>query len=460
MLEKDTICAIATPPGTGAIAVIRLSGTKTLSICDKIFYSPSGKKISEQAPNTVHFGEIKDENKIIDEVLITIFKAPYSYTGEDVAEISCHGSPFIQQQIVQLLINKGARMATAGEYTMRAFMNGKMDLSQAEAVADLIASSSEAAKNVALQQMRGGFSNEIKQLRKQLLDFISLVELELDFSEEDVEFADRRQLNELMREIEQSVKKLLQSFELGNVIKNGVPVAIAGEPNVGKSTLLNVLLNEEKAIVSEIAGTTRDVIEDIINIGGISFRFIDTAGLRETSDKVETLGIKKTLEKLNQAAIVILMVDAADDKIIHKIKDTQQKIKNLDTKKMIVVVNKMDTINNTHHLKAIEKYNTVVYISAKNKKNIQQLTNLLLETVNVSQINQQDVIVTNARHLEALQNAHQGIIRALTGLEQQISGDLLAQDIREVLHYLGEITGEISTEDVLGNIFENFCIGK
>jgi len=469
MLDNTPICAISTAQGNGAIAIIRISGKGSIEICDKIFQSPKlGKKLSNQKPNTLHFGTITDKDIIIDEVVISIFRNPQSYTGEDIVEISCHGSEYIQQKILQLLIKNGARQAKAGEYTMRAFLNGKMDLSQAEAVADLIASSSSTSHKVALQQMRGGFSNEITILRNKLLKFISLIELELDFSEEDVEFADRKQLSTLLNQIENLVNKLLKSFELGNVIKNGVPVAIVGHTNVGKSTLLNKLLNEEKAIVSDIAGTTRDVIEDIINIEGVSFRFIDTAGIRDTKDKIESLGIERTFAKISKVSIVLLLVDASENTI--DIEKAIVKIKNVisDKQKLIVIINKLDLINDKKKLLAIheilniylDKSDIPIEISAKSGKNIDKLISELLNTINLEALNQNEVIITNTRHFEALNNSSEAITRANNGLKNNISGDFLAMDIREVLHYLGEITGQISTDEVLGNIFSKFCIGK
>jgi tRNA modification GTPase len=465
MIDQATICAISTAPGNGAIAVVRMSGAEALEICDKVFRSARGKKLAEQRPNTVHFGTINEGDEIIDEVLVTVFKAPHSYTGENSVEIACHGAPYIQQRILQVLMKNGARMAQPGEYTQRAFLNGKMDLSQAEAVADLIASSSAAAHKVALQQMRGGFSNEIANLRDRLLNFISLVELELDFSEEDVEFADRTQLTSLVEEIRKLIQKLVDSFQLGNVIKNGVPVAIVGNTNVGKSTLLNALLQEDRAIVSDIEGTTRDVIEDTINIGGITFRFIDTAGIRTTADKIETMGIERTYSKMRQAQVVLLLVDA--DKDINRLNESIAQVnKSIDRENqhLTVCINKIDLVDDTQsvatNLQGLEPEDKLLFISAKKQENIETLTNELLRAVNLKQLNEQDVIVTNARHYEALQNALESIQRVLDGLQTQIPTDFLAQDIRECLHYLGEITGDISTDEVLGNIFKNFCIGK
>ncbi|MBI9052805.1 MAG: tRNA uridine-5-carboxymethylaminomethyl(34) synthesis GTPase MnmE [Bacteroidales bacterium] len=462
MINNDIICAISTAQGNGAIAVVRLSGNESIALCDKVFKSPTNKRLIDQEANTLHFGILYDGIKIIDEVVVSIFKNPRSYTGEDIVEISCHGSVFIQQQILQLLTKNGARLAKPGEFTLRAFINGKMDLSQAEAVADLIASSSASSHKVAMQQMRGGFSSEIANLRDRLLHFISLLELELDFSEEDVEFADRKQLNELLTNIQTLIHKLIKSFDLGNVIKNGVPVAIVGHTNVGKSTLLNKILNEEKAIVSEIAGTTRDVIEDVINIEGVSFRFIDTAGIRETSDTIETIGIERTFERISKASIVLLLVDASEGKgnIEKAIKTVKEKLGQAD-KKLIVVINKIDKSTEEFDIKHLLHAEDIqLKISAKTGENIDQLIKELLSVVNLSALDQDDVIVTNARHFEALESASIALQRSIDGVNTGISGDFLAQDIRETLHYLGEITGEITTDEVLGNIFKNFCIGK
>src|SRR6056297_93365 len=469
MMNNDIICAISTPQGNGAIAVIRLSGDESIALTDKVFQSASNKKLIDQQPNTLHFGVLKEGDKIMDEVVVSLFKAPRSYTGEDVVEISCHGSVYIQQQILQLLTRKGARLAQPGEFTLRAFVNGKMDLSQAEGVADLIASSSATSHKVAIQQMRGGFSSEIASLRDRLLHFISLLELELDFSEEDVEFADRGQLNELLNNIQQLIQKLLKSFDLGNVIKNGVPVAIVGHTNVEKSTLLNKILNEEKAIVSEIAGTTRDVIEDVINIEGVTFRFIDTAGIRETTDTIETLGIERTYDRITKSSIVLLLVDATEKvtNIVQAVKKVKEKIGVTD-KKLIVIVNKIDRLNDSSIEQEInqslnnllDEQDVRIKISAKTGENVEKLIDELLSVVNLTALNQNEVIVTNARHYEALEKASVALQRAIDGLNSGITGDFLAMDIREVLHYLGEITGEITTDEVLGNIFKNFCIGK
>ncbi len=464
MLDQLTICAIATSPGMGAIATIRLSGEKALEIADSVFQSPnSGKKLAEQKPNTLHFGSISDGNELIDDVVVSIFRAPHSFTGEDVVEITCHGSVYIQQRILQLLITKGARMALPGEFTQRAFLNGKMDLSQAEAVADLIASTNRAAQKVAINQMRGGFSSELSNLRKELLHFIAMIELELDFSEEDVEFADREQLKKLVSKIETILRKLKDSFQLGNVIKNGIPVAIVGDTNVGKSTLLNALLNEEKAIVSEIHGTTRDVIEDVVNIHGTAFRFFDTAGIRETTDLIETLGIERSYSKLDLATIVILVVDTQNNfetvfKRIAKIR------KRISVQHLIIAANKVDrgiaeTISALKEM-PLTTNEKLVFIAAKQKTNLDILISEMQQAVSLDSISEDAVIVTNVRHFEALARAHESIERVDVGLENRISGDFLAQDIRECLHYLGEITGEISNDEILGHIFKNFCIGK
>ncbi len=465
MFDQSTICAISTPPGVGAIATIRIAGENAFLITDQVFHSPkAGKKLAEQKANSIHFGIIADGEETIDEVVIALFRAPHSFTGENIVEISCHGSVFIQQQILQLLISKGARMARPGEFTQRAFLNGKMDLSQAEAVADLIYSTNASAHKVALKQMRGGFSNEIKKLRDQLLHFIALVELELDFSEEDVEFADRKQLVELSTKIEVLLKKLADSFRLGNAIKNGIPVAIVGETNVGKSTLLNALLNEEKAIVSEIHGTTRDVIEDVVNIDGTAFRFFDTAGLRETTDTIENMGIERSYSKLEQAEIVLLVTDLINPLplVLERIEKIRKRINNQN---LIIVGNKVD-LAGTERIKALGNAvqltdkEEIVFISAKTRQDLDTLISLLKEKTNMQNLDVGDVIVTNVRHYEALTHAHEAIVRVNEGLHSDISGDFLAQDIRECLHYLGEITGEISTDEVLGHIFKNFCIGK
>ncbi len=470
MIDQSTICAISTPAGMGAIAVIRLSGNKGIDICDSVFRSPmKGKKLKKQPANTIHFGTIVDEDEIIDEVVVAVFKAPHSFTGEDIVEISCHGATYIQQQILELLIKRGSRMALPGEFTQRAFLNGKMDLSQAEAVADLIASQSEAARKVALQQMRGGFSRELINLRNELLQFTSLIELELDFSEEDVEFANRAKLKTIVGKISEMLGRLVNSFSLGNTIKNGIPVAIVGHTNAGKSTLLNTLLNEERALVSDIHGTTRDSIEDTINIEGITFRFIDTAGIRTTADEIENLGIERTYSMLKKATLVLLLLDVNDpDEKIHSAINSVKKRMNDSSQRLIVVINKIDLLaekessNRFTHREFLELTDSdaIVPISAKHNKNVEKLTTELLKTINTSALNNNEVIVTNVRHYEALKKSHEAIQRVADGLQSGISGDLLAQDIREVLYYLGEITGNISTDEILGNIFKNFCVGK
>jgi len=464
MLDQLTICAIATSPGMGAIATIRLSGEKAIEIADSVFQSPkSGKKLADQQPNTLHFGSIADGNELIDEVVVSIFQAPHSFTGEDVVEITCHGSVYIQQRILQLLITKSARLARPGEFTQRAFLNGKMDLSQAEAVADLIASTNRAAQKVAINQMRGGFSSELSNLRGELLHFIAMIELELDFSEEDVEFADRIQLKKLVSRIEAILRKLKNSFQLGNVIKNGIPVAIIGDTNVGKSTLLNALLNEEKAIVSDIHGTTRDVIEDVVNIHGTAFRFFDTAGIRETTDAIETLGIERSYSKLDQSSVVILVVDTQND--FEVVSSRISKIRERITgQHLIFAANKVDrglqkTIAELKKMLLLSN-EKLVFIAAKQKTNLDELIHEMQHVVSLDSVSEDAVIITNLRHFEALTHAHESIERVQLGLENQISGDFLAQDIRECLHYLGEITGEISNDEILGHIFKNFCIGK
>jgi tRNA modification GTPase len=464
MLANSTICAISTPAGTGGIAVLRLSGSEAISLADRIFRAPAkNKKLVDQEANTLHFGSIVRGNELLDEAVVGIFRSPHSYTGEDVVEISCHGSVFIQQQILQLMIDEGAILAQPGEFTQRAFLNGKMDLSQAEAVADLIASGNSAAHRVALNQMRGGFSSEISLLRDQLLHFITLVELELDFSEEDVEFADRTQLIALSQKIDSLLKKLIQSFRLGNVLKNGIPVAIVGETNVGKSTLLNALLNEEKAIVSDIHGTTRDVIEDAVNLDGVLFRFFDTAGLRHTTDTIETLGIERSYRKLELATIVLLVLDLTtkEETILTRIADIRKKITD---QQLILVANKSDLASEAILKKMnalpLQKAESLVFISAKSKENLSGLVDLMQSSVSLDKVQSGDVVVTNIRHYEALTKAQQAIERTIAGLTSNISGEFLSQDIRECLHYLGSITGQITTDEVLGNIFKHFCIGK
>lgn len=457
--STSTICALATAPGIGAIAVIRLSGKDAITICNKVF---NGKDLTKVDTHTVHFGTIKDGDKVVDEVLVSVFKDKNSFTGENAIEISTHGSPYIQQQVLQLLISNGAQSAGPGEFTLRAFLNGKLDLSQAEAVADVIAANSETSHELAMQQMRGGFSNEIQKLRELLIHFASLIELELDFGEEDVEFADRDDLKALVSKLNSALSKLINSFDYGNVIKSGVPVAIIGEPNVGKSTLLNALLNEEKAIVSDIAGTTRDVIEDEINIKGIAFRFIDTAGIRETDDTIETLGIEKTFEKIDQASVVLLLVDAATitrEALDNDIKKISDRIEGKN-KRLIVIANKVDAMKDQEGLlKTFTGIKNVIFTSAKQKDNIAAIEEKLYEYIQSGALNN-DVVVTNARHYEALTKSNESLLKVLEGLDNNITGDFLAMDIRQALHYLGEITGDITTDDLLENIFSKFCIGK
>ena len=464
MFADSTICAISTPAGTGGIAVLRLSGKQAVAIADTVFKSPvREKKLANQAANTLHFGSVYQDGKLLDEVVVGLFLAPHSYTGEDVVEISCHGSRFIQQQLLQLLIDQGAQLAQPGEFTQRAFLNGKMDLSQAEAVADLIASGNAAAHRVAMNQMRGGFSAEIGVLRDQLLHFITLVELELDFSEEDVEFADRAQLLALSERIETLLERLADSFRLGNALKNGIPVAIVGDTNAGKSTLLNSLLNEEKAIVSDIHGTTRDVIEDTVNLDGMLFRFFDTAGLRQTSDTIENMGIARSYQKLELASVVLLVLDLTSplDKLVSRIREIRGKLKN---QPLILVANKSDLasgeIRNELAGVGLQENEFLVFVAAKSRENLGSLVDLMQKLVSADRVGEEDVIVTNLRHYEALTEAREAIRRTIEGLHTHLSGEFLSQDIRECLYYLGSITGQITTDEVLGNIFKHFCIGK
>lgn len=466
MISQETIVALASASGAGAIAVIRLSGKDAITIAESVFQSVSGKKISNQKTHTIHLGHIVDEGKTFDQVLLSIFKNPNSYTGENVVEISCHGSTYIQQQIIQLLLRKGCKMAQAGEFTLRAFLNGKLDLSQAEAVADLISSDNEASHQIAMQQMRGGFSSEIAKLREELLNFASLIELELDFAEEDVEFADRTQFKELLTRIEFVLKRLIDSFAVGNVIKNGIPVAIVGEPNVGKSTLLNALLNEERAIVSDIAGTTRDTIEDELVIDGIGFRFIDTAGIRETKDVVESIGIKKTFEKIEQAQVVLYLFESLKFKVQSSEYIIEiEKIKNqFPLKPLVVVINKIDLLSEKEIQNIKEQLETLNVkldtISAKNNLGIEDLKNQLLSFVNTGALRNNETIVTNTRHYDSLLKALEEIQKVTFGLNNGLPSDLMAIDIKQALYYFGEITGEVTNDELLGNIFANFCIGK
>ncbi|MDR0681357.1 MAG: tRNA uridine-5-carboxymethylaminomethyl(34) synthesis GTPase MnmE [Dysgonamonadaceae bacterium] len=465
MTSNSTICAVSTVPGAGGIAVIRISGKEALSITDKI-YEPVKKTTSfvRQETHTLTFGKIMNNENILDEVIVAVFRAPNSYTGEDAVEITCHGSIYIQQEILRLLIKNGCRLAKPGEFTQRSFLNGKMDLSQAEAVADLVASASTASHRMAMNQMRGGFSKELQNLRSQLLNFVSMIELELDFGEENVEFADRSQLLSLALNIKLTITKLVKSFQLGNAIKNGIPVVIVGETNVGKSTLLNHLLNEERAIVSEIHGTTRDTIEDVISISGISFRLIDTAGLRDTGNEIEILGIERTYQKIDQASIVVWMIDATQ--FSEKIENVAEKIiPKTKNKRLIIVINKIDKLSTEERLVLDDEFLPQIpakriYLSAKYKQNTTELEEALIKAADIPKLNENDVVVSNIRHYEALSKALESINRVEKGLKKAISGDFIAQDIRECMHYLGEITGEISTDEVLGNIFKNFCIGK
>ncbi len=446
ILHEDTICALATGGSMSAIAVIRLSGNNSINIVNSIF----SKKILDVKTHTIHFGTISKNNQVIDEVVVSIFRKNKSYTGEETVEISCHGSIFIQEQLLQLLVKNGCRMASPGEFTLRAFKNGKIDLSQAESVGDLIAAKSKFSHDIALNHLRGGFKNELKILRDELINFASLIELELDFSEEDVEFANRKQLSDLLNKIKKKLNKLITSFKLGNVIKHGVTVAIIGPPNVGKSTLLNTLINDEKAIVSDIPGTTRDTIEDEININGYTFRFIDTAGIRDTTDTIENLGIKKTLKQAKEALITLFLIDS--NKNINKQLKDLYKVKQEIKGELIIVINKID-------IKAINIDN-YISISAKNKTGINTLKNRLVESISSSQFSSNETIITNLRHYEELQHTIHEINLVVDGLKSQITSELLAVNIKQALFHLGSITGEITTDTLLGNIFSKFCIGK
>ena len=461
MTNNDTIIALATPSGMGAVALIRISGKDAIGIVDKFFRSKTkAKSLLKQKSHTIHLGHIIDQNRIIDEVLISVFKDPHSYTGENVIEISCHGSVYIQQEIIQLFLQNGVRLAQAGEFTLRAFLNGKLDLSQAEAVADLIASDSKASHQIAMQQMRGGFSTEIENLRQELLNFASLIELELDFAEEDVEFANRDDFQKLITKITDVLKRLIESFAFGNVLKNGIPVAIIGEPNVGKSTLLNTLLNEEKAIVSHIPGTTRDAIEDELIIDGVSYRFIDTAGIRETKDVVESIGIKRTFEKSAQAQLIIYLFDASvisykkqeeQIRLLELVKNEIQKIESrFPDKKIVIVANKTDLLSEKETEFLTQNLDTLLLLSAKNKEGISELKDELTSLVNIGVLSNNQTIVSNSRHFEALNKALVEINNVQKGIDDKLSSDLIAIDIRQALFYLGEITGKVTTEDLLG----------
>ena len=462
----ETACAPATGGG-GAIAIIRISGTESLSICSRIFYPLDNSiKLSDQKGFTVVLGEIRSTDEVIDEVLLTVFRAPHSYTGENSVEISCHASQYIIRKILELLISHGAVSAKPGEFTQRAFFNGKMDLSQAEAVADVIASKTSSSHKIALNQMRGGFSAEIKSLRHELLNFASLIELELDFGEEDVEFADRKDLKAIITRVRELADKLVNSFRLGNALKNGVPVAIIGKPNSGKSTLLNALLMEERALVSEIPGTTRDSIEDTIVIDGIEYRFIDTAGLRETSDIIEIMGIKKTHEKIDQASVILLIDEITDsaESINKRVQAIREMIGGSE-KRLIILINKIDTASEDKQVELkrkiiLEEKDALLFISAKEKSGLDVLRNRLSDIIVKEKLSSDDVIITNLRHYEAMFCVSESLGRVMSGLEDKIPEDLIAIDIRQAIHYLGEITGEITSDEILGNIFRNFCIGK
>ena len=464
MINQDTICAIATAQG-GAIGIIRVSGPRAIEITSHLFIPVQGKPLTERKPYTLTFGKIlSPQGEVIDEVLVSLFRAPHSYTGEDSTEIMCHGSSYILQQVIQLLIQSGCRSALPGEYTQRAFLNGKMDLSQAEAVADLIASSSAASHRLAMSQMRGGFSKELAELRNRLLHFTSLMELELDFSDhEELEFANRSELNELAAHIEQVIARLAHSFSVGNAIKNGIPVAIIGETNVGKSTLLNALLNEEKAIVSDIHGTTRDVIEDTINLQGITFRFIDTAGIRQTSDTIESLGIKRTFKKMEQSHIILWMIDSTDVK--GRLEELQTEIlPHCQSKKLIILFNKSELLLPIQKEELETMFANIktekLFISAKKRENITTLEEKLVQAATLPEISLNDIIITNARHYEALVQALNSIHRVQEGLQSDLPGDLVSEDLRQCIFHLSDIVGDVTNDEVLENIFKNFCIGK
>ncbi|MBG14960.1 MAG: tRNA uridine-5-carboxymethylaminomethyl(34) synthesis GTPase MnmE [Crocinitomicaceae bacterium] len=448
-LDNNTICAISTPPGVGGVAIIRVSGKNSISICDQLF----NKSIIDLKGYSVLYCSISDNNQLIDDVVVTIFRSPKSFTGENVVEISCHGSSYIQQKIIESLLSKGCSMARPGEFSQRAFLNGKMDLSQTEAIADLIHSKSNAAHQTALKQMKGGFSNELKALREKLIHFASLVELELDFSEEDVEFADRKELYSLISELSEHVGNLIESFTLGNAIKNGVQTVIIGRPNAGKSTLLNGLLNEQRAIVSSTPGTTRDTIEEVLNINGIDFRFIDTAGIRETLDNIEKMGVERAIEKIESSSLIIYVYDASKEKAEQVKKDL--KTFNTSDLPILTIANKADLLPSDSTVDAKH-----LKLSAINSKDCQKVKDEIYRLSGLNDLNLESTIVTNARHVEALQKAHADLLKVKEGMDSNVTGDFLAMDIRQVLHHLGSITGEISSDDLLGNIFANFCIGK
>ncbi len=455
-ITDDTIVALSTPPGVGAIGVIRLSGPKAIYISEKVL---PGLKLSAAESHTMHFGIIRDDDNVLDEVVAGIFRAPHSFTCEDVVEISCHGSPYILQKVLQLLISKGARPAKPGEFTMRAFINGRFDLSQAEAVSDLIASETQAAHDLAINQMRGGFSGELKALREELMHFASLLELELDFSEEDVEFANRGQLLNLLEKMQGKIKALCESFKLGNVIKNGVSAVIAGRPNAGKSTLLNKLLNEERAIVSDIPGTTRDTIEETLIINGIAFRLTDTAGIREAADIIEKKGVERTMQKIEQASIVMYLFDA-NEMTSAEVGEDLIKLRKDSNTPVLPLANKVDLAEEKACQKKFKNIEGIIFLSAKSGVGVETLKTQLYEAAVKGANIHEGVILSNARHYEALEATLQNLINAHNGIENKLSGELVASDIRSALNHLGEITGEVTTDDLLGNIFGKFCIGK
>ena len=447
--NNNTICAISTPPGIGGVAIIRISGTKSIPICNQVL----NKSILDLEGYSVLFCSFEDNHQLIDDVVVTVFRGPKSFTGEDVVEISCHGSNFIQQKIIECLISKGCSMAAPGEFSQRAFLNGKMDLSQTEAIADLIHSKSKAAHQTALKQLKGGFSNELKTLREKLIHFASLVELELDFSEEDVEFADRKELYVLINDLSEHVENLIESFKLGNAIKNGIQTVIIGRPNAGKSTLLNGLLNEQRAIVSSTPGTTRDTIEEVLNINGIDFRFIDTAGIRETIDNIEKMGVERAIRKIESSSLIIYVYDASKEKAEQVKKDL--KTFNTSNLPILTIANKADLLPSDSTVDAKH-----LKLSAINSTDCQKVKDKIYQLSGLNDLNLESTIITNARHVEALQKAHADLLKVKEGMDSNVTGDFLAMDIRQVLHHLGSITGEISSDDLLGNIFANFCIGK